>query len=87
MKLSRVVFGAEEYDNTSPVIPLMSLKATKESIVLTLETGCDQTALGLPPVTSADNSHTIIPLTLTLYLQRNSRDMSVISQDTVILPK
>jgi hypothetical protein len=47
--MSRVVSGAEQKNST--VLP--SSKATKGLTALTSEMDCDQTAMNLPPVTSA----------------------------------
>jgi hypothetical protein len=50
---SRVVSETEQKKSTSPFLLWMSLKATKELTSLTPEMDCDQTAIGLPLVTSA----------------------------------
>jgi hypothetical protein len=48
-----VVSGIAQKNSTSPIHPWISQKATKGLAVLTPKMNCDQTAMSLPPVTSA----------------------------------
>jgi hypothetical protein len=48
-----MMFGTEQKNSNSPFLPWMPSQATKELTALTSEVDCDQTAMGLPPVTSA----------------------------------
>jgi hypothetical protein len=47
------VFGAEQKNSTSLFLPRMSYKATKGLTASSPEIDCNQTAMDLPPVTSA----------------------------------
>jgi hypothetical protein len=51
--MSRVVSGTEQSNSISPFLPWLSYKSTKGLTALSLEMDYDQTAMGLPPVTSA----------------------------------
>jgi hypothetical protein len=48
-----VLSGTEQKNNASPFLPWMSNKAAKQLIALTPEMVCEETAMGLLPVTSA----------------------------------
>jgi hypothetical protein len=48
-----VVSGTKQKNSTSLLLPWMALKVIKGITVVTPEIDCDQTAIRLPPVTSA----------------------------------
>jgi hypothetical protein len=51
--IKRLVSGTEQKNSTSLFLPWMSQKATKGLTGSPPEIDCNQTAMGLPPVTSA----------------------------------